>query len=101
MLVRQAEALARAASANFAPPSPCAFAVPATSGMPLPISVFAMIICGFPLSRFFRLLERVEKAAMSWPSIFCTSKPKALKRSPVSSLCVSFAIASSVTAFES
>ena len=51
----------RAASANFAPPSPCAFCVPATSGMPLPMSVFAMMSCGLPLPAFFARSNAVEE----------------------------------------
>ena len=42
----------RAASPNLAPPSPCAFCVPSTSGIPLPMSVLAMIACGLPLPAF-------------------------------------------------
>ena len=42
--------LARAASANLAPPSPWPPAVPSTSGMPFAMIVFAKIILGFPLS---------------------------------------------------
>src|ERR1035437_10358842 len=38
----------RAWSTNFAPPSPCAFWVPATSGMPLPIRVCARTKSGKP-----------------------------------------------------
>ena len=38
---------------------------------------------------------------MSLPSTICTSKPIASRRSPVFSLCETFAMASSVTALES
>ena len=91
----------RAASANFAPPSPCAFCVPSTSGIPLPMSVLAMISCGLPLPAFLARTKAAKNASISWPSTVCTSNPSASKRLAVSSLCVSLAIASSVTAFES
>ena len=91
----------RAASANFAPPSPCAFCVPSTSGIPLPMSVLAMMSCGLPLPAFLARTKAAKKASISWPSTVCTSNPIASNRLAVSSLCVSLAIASSVTAFES
>ena len=87
----------RASSANFAPPSPWAFDVPWTSAMPLPMMVWAMMSCGFPLLAFFARLKALKKPAMSWPSIVCTSHSIALKRCAVFSLCVLSAMASSVT----
>ena len=69
--------------------------------MPLPISVLAMIAWGLPLPA--RLARKIAAwtTSSSWPSIVCTSKPMASSRLAVSSLCVSLAIASSVTALES
>ena len=78
MLVRQAKLLARLVD-KFRAASPCALDVPATSGMPFPIKVCAMIICGFPLSRSLRNIQRVEKCCMSWPSIFLHVKAVGLE----------------------
>ena len=91
-----------ASSTNFAPPSPCAFCVPATSAIPLPMSVRTTMNFGLPLFDAFAAVSVSCTFARSFPfSIRKTSKPYASKRLPVSSLCDLIAIASSVTSFES
>ena len=63
--------------------------------------VRARMNCGLPLFAFFALLNAFRKAAMSWPSTVWTSHPIALNLRAVFSLWVMYAMASSVTSFES
>jgi hypothetical protein len=91
----------RAAAANFAPPSPWPLAVPATSGMPRPISVRAMINCGRPDLVSRAASQAARNASGSLPSTVCASQPMAVKAAAVSSLWVTSAMASRVTSLES
>ena len=102
MLIGKAEVLCAAESANFCPCLTMRLEVPATSGIPFPIRVVGNDHLWFPIVALFGGIERIEKLlhvlAVDFLDIEAISaKPR--RRCLRSG--VSFAIASSVTAFES
>ena len=60
-----------------------------------------MMICGLPLSRLLRLIERAQKRGHVVAVDRLDVPADRLKTLPASSLCVASAIASSVTSLES
>lgn len=86
-----------AESAKLAPPSPCPLAVPATSGMPLAMSVLAMMTVGLPLVFAFEAFTASATAVTSWPSMTTAFQPCDSKYFCDWSPCVTSAMASSVT----